>query len=170
MARLYRYVGPEAIRQRAAGSPSGLRPASPEEVIEWLRTTAHRPEAVGLIGVTFTVDGHGRLALAERRSEHVACAAGGPVLSAGELFLRIAGAGVEVVEASNQSTGFCPEPESWPAVAAALDALGIAGPEGFTRPIVFRRCAGCGQRNIVKDGWFVCGVCGAELPAAWNFD
>ena len=22
---------------------------------------------------------------------------------------------------------------------------------------------------MVKDGWFVCGVCGAELPAAWNF-
>jgi hypothetical protein len=25
------------------------------------------------------------------------------------------------------------------------------------------------QRNVVKDNWFVCGVCGAELPVKWNF-
>ena len=31
-------------------------------------------------------------------------------------------------------------------------------------------CPNCGQRNIVKEGWFVCGVCGADLPATWNFD
>jgi hypothetical protein len=170
MPRLYRYVGPEAIRQRAAHCPSGLRPGALAELCRWIRETAQRPGPDGLIAVTFTVDGQGRLRLADRRSEHVACAAGGPVLSAGELFLQATGASVEVVEVSNHSTGFCPEPESWPAVAAALDVLGIAHPEGFTRPVIFRRCTECGQRNIVKDGWFVCDVCGAGLATAWNFD
>jgi transcription initiation factor TFIIIB Brf1 subunit/transcription initiation factor TFIIB len=33
----------------------------------------------------------------------------------------------------------------------------------------FRRCPACGERNIVKDDWFVCGVCGADLPTVWNF-
>ena len=32
-----------------------------------------------------------------------------------------------------------------------------------------RHCEGCGERNVVRDGWFVCGVCGADLPAEWNF-
>jgi len=170
VARLYRYVGPEAIRQRAAGSPSGLRVGSVAELVAWLRAPGQRPGRDGLIAVTFTLDACGRLHIADRCSEHVACAAGGPVLSAGELFLRLTEMGVEVVEASNQSTGFCPESESWPALAAALDGLGIAHPGQFTQEVVFRRCPGCGQRNIVKEGWFVCGVCGADLPASWNFD
>jgi hypothetical protein len=76
---------------------------------------------------------------------------------------------VEVEEISNQSTGFCPEPESWPVVAAALDTLGVRHPGRFTLAVVFRRCPACGERNVVKDGWFACGVCGADLPAEWNF-
>lgn len=116
------------------------------------------------------IDPAGCLRLADRRSEHVACAGGGYVLSAGELFLRRDGEADEVIEASNQSTGYCPEPESWPAVAAALDRLGVVHPGRFTTAVTFRRCERCAQRNLVKDGWFVCGVCGADLPAAWNFE
>jgi hypothetical protein len=70
---------------------------------------------------------------------------------------------------TNQSTGYCPEPESWPAVATALDRIGVAHPGRFTQEIVFRRCTACGERNVVKDGWYVCGSCGADLPADWNF-
>ena len=84
------------------------------------------------------------------------------------MFLRRTGAGLEVVEVSNQSTGFCPEPESWPAVAAALDGLGIRHPGRFTQEVIFRRCPACGERNVVKDGWFACGACGADLPKDWN--
>lgn len=36
--------------------------------------------------------------------------------------------------------------------------------------VVFRRCPACGQRNIVNHGQFVCGMWGADLPTAWNFD
>jgi hypothetical protein len=81
------------------------------------------------------------------------------------MFVRLG----EVVEITNQSTGYCPEPESWPAVAASLDRAGIAHPGRFTHEVIFRRCTSCGERSIVKDGWFACAVCGGELPALWNF-
>jgi hypothetical protein len=123
-----------------------------------------------VLTVTFVVLGDG-LWVADRHSEHVACARGGPVLSAGEMTLELdrRRGSVEVVYVTNQSTGFCPEPESWGAVAAALDAAGIGHPGGFGAEMVFRRCPRCGATNIVKEGWFVCAMCGAALPAAWNF-
>jgi hypothetical protein len=85
------------------------------------------------------------------------------------MFFVIEGGRIAVAEVSNQSTGFCPEPESWPAVAAALERIGVTHPGGVTIEIVFRRCEACGERNVVRDGWFACGLCGAELPAEWNF-
>ncbi len=130
---------------------------------------ASDPGPDGLIAATFVIDAKGTLLLADRRSEHVACAGGGPVQSAGEMFFLVAGGHVEVVEVSNQSTGFCPEPESWPAVAVALDRAGIAHPGRFTTEVVFRRCESCGERNVVRSGWFACGACGADLPKGWNF-
>jgi hypothetical protein len=78
----------------------------------------------------------------------------------------VEGDGVQVAEAWNRSTEFCSEPESWPAVAAALDRVGVAHPGRFTTEVVFRRCERCGERNVVKDGWFLCGV---GVPAGWNF-
>jgi hypothetical protein len=168
-ARLYHYVGPADILARVAGRPPGTVISSASDLLAWLRDTGQRPGVDGLVAVTFVVDAPGRLLVADRRSEHVACAGGGPVLSAGELFLLVALDRVEVVESSNQSTGFCPEPESWPSVATALDRAGIPHPDGFTHEVVFRRCPACGERNVVKDDWLVCGLCGADLPRLWNF-
>ncbi len=164
--RLYHYVGPDAIRDRARHAPPGTVVVSAADLLGWLAATGQRPGDDGVVRVTFVVDPSGDLRVADRHSEHVACAAGGPVLSAGEAVGRDA---VEVVEASNQSTGFCPEPESWPAVAATLDRTGLPHPGRFTTAVVFRRCPACGQRNIVKDGWSCCAVCDADLPADWNF-
>ena len=45
------------------------------------------------------------------------------VLGAGEMTFVQAGADWRVAEVTNQSTGFCPDPDSWPAVAAALDSI-----------------------------------------------
>jgi hypothetical protein len=162
MQKLYHYVGPEDIRKRTVNSPQGLSIRSIADLLSWLRETNQ-------LSATFVIDEQETLRIADRHSEHVACAAGGPVLSAGEMFFRVEGDSVEVSEVSNQSTGFCPEPEYWPVVKSVLDRLGIAHPGRFTLAVVFRRCPGCGERNIVKDGWFVCGVCGADLPAEWNF-
>jgi hypothetical protein len=93
---------------------------------------------------SFVVSLDGQLRLAPRRSENVDCAAGQPVLAAGEV-LFFAGLGRwSVIEISNQSAGYCPDPDSWPALARTLDRLGLAHPGGFTHTVIFRRCPACG--------------------------
>jgi hypothetical protein len=169
MAKLYHYVGPDSIRLQVTHAPVGVQLRSAGDLVEWAGRTGQRPDKHGLMAATFVVDEQGTLRVADRRSEHVACAGGGPVLSAGEMFYLLSASGAEVAEVSNQSTGYCPEPESWPVVAAALDCIGVRHPGRFTQAIVFRRCPACGERNVVKDGWLVCGLCGADLPAAWKF-
>jgi hypothetical protein len=169
MTRLYFYVGPSEIKARVAGRPAGTRISSAADVVAWVRGTGQHPGPDGLVTATFVIDSAGDLLLADRRSEHVAGAGGGPVLSAGEMFFLVESSRVEVAEVTNQSTGYCPEPGSWPAVAAALGRAGVAHPGQFTAEVVFRRCEACGERNVVKDGWFACEACGADLPAQWNF-
>ena len=170
MARLYRYVGPPQVAARAAAAPSPrLHATSAAAVAAWVAAHPDR-DAGGGVTVTFVVLPDG-LWVADRHSEHVSCARGAAVLSAGEMTLSAAGrrpAAVEAVHVTNQSTGYCPEPASWPAVAAALDAAGIAHPGGFSAEMAFRRCPACAAINLVKDGWFACDVCGAGLPAGWN--
>lgn len=119
---------------------------------------------------TFVVGMDGVLRLAPRRSEHVACASGDMVLSAGEIsFMREADRWT-VSEASNQSTGYCPDASSWAEVARALDAVGLGRPSGFTHEVVFRRCPDCQEHNIVRENDFVCVFYGSDLPETWNVD
>jgi hypothetical protein len=167
--KLYQYVGNEAIRSRSASRPCGAIIGAPDDLRTWL-TSYRSSGAAGLIAATFVIDPEGVLRLADRRSEHVACAEGGPVLSAGEMFFSVAGDAFVVDEVTNLSTGYCPEPESWDAVGDALDRLGVVHPGRFTAEVIFRLCPECGERNVVKDGWFACPVCGGELPQIWNFD
>jgi hypothetical protein len=159
---IYAYVGPDEIRARVA--PSGAPIGSVAELEAWVAANGDERDG-STVPATFTVIEDGTLRIAPRRSEHVACAGGGAVLAAGELFLGAR----EVVGASNQSTGYCPDPDCWPAVAAALDRAGIPHPGRFTVEVIFRRCPSCGERNLVKDDWFVCALCEAELPREWNF-
>ncbi|RKH05629.1 hypothetical protein D7X74_34440 [Corallococcus sp. CA047B] len=160
----YAYVGPEAIRRAVVSHPVGASIRSAEELDRWLRS---HPEAVHE-GTTYVVDLSGCLRLAPRRSEHVACAGGEEVLAAGELHFRSTARGWDVAEVSNQSTGYCPDTSCWTAVAHALSRAGIHGLTGFTHEIVFRRCSRCGELNLVKEQWFVCAFCEADLPARWN--
>ena len=156
-ARIYHYVGPAEVLSAARPLTPGREVLAREDIAE-----ADEP-------FTFVVDLEGALRLAPRRSEHVACAGGKPVLSAGEISFERGPDGLEVIAATNQSTGYCPEPSSWPAVAAALDRIAVPHPGGFTDEFTFRRCPGCGERNLVRDGDFICALCNAELPATWNF-
>ena len=166
----YHYVGPEAIRARGIGRPAGVPARSAGDVVAWATDTGQPLRRGAPIAATYVVDQAGTLRIADRHSEHVACAGGGPVLAAGELVFAIGPpAAVRVEEVSNQSAGYCPEPSCWPAVAAALDAAGIPHPGGFTTECTFRRCTACGGTNLVKDGWFYCDVCGAALNKTWNF-
>ena len=164
--REYQYVGPSEIRDAARCQPTGTRIDLVDQLAQWLASepTERTPHQCWV--ATFTINMDGALAIAPRRSEHVACAAGGPVLSAGEITFDD---DMTVAEITNQSTGFCPEPESWPAVSDALDRAGIKHPERFTTEVIFRRCPKCGERNIVKDSWYYCGICNAKLPTDWNF-
>lgn len=162
--RVFSYVGPEEIRAAVADDPRGCVIGSAVALADWAAT----PEARADSGwATYVVSAQGELRVAPRRTEHVACAGGEPVRGAGEL--RVSDAG-EIVEISNNSTGYCPAEDTWPSVERTLEALGIAHPGDFTFTAVFRRCEACGQRNLVKDEWFVCGVCEAELSPRWNFD
>jgi hypothetical protein len=166
LSRHYSYVGPPDIRDAASAAPPGTPIHAATELSAWLTAHSADAETDGSLTATFVVDVDVVLRLAPRRSEHVACASGGPVLSAGEITFSRDG---NVSEITNQSTGFCPEPESWPQVAAALDRISVSHPDGFTTAVVFRLCPKCNERNIVKDNWFVCDLCGADLPADWNF-
>jgi hypothetical protein len=164
--RLYAYVGPPEILDASRSANSGAVIKRHEELLEWLRSNSADTDLDGSLTVTFVVDKNGDLRLAPRRSEHVACAAGGPVLSAGEMMFASTG---EVIDVNNHSTGFCPEPESWPVCEKALSRLGVDHPGGFTKSVVFRLCPKCKERNVVKDEWFSCDLCGSDLPNEWNF-
>lgn len=131
----------------------------------WL---AGRPAAELLEPFTFVVDIEGLLRLAARRSEHVACAGGEAVLSAGEIGFERDADRWAVHYVSNQSTGYCPDVTSWPAVARALDGAGLPHPDGFVHEVIFRRCPDCREHNIVREDDYVCVFCGGDLPAAWN--
>ena len=156
----FEYVGPADLRAGAKASPVGKRFSSKPGVDAWIREFGDDGWA------TYVVDLSGELLLAPRRSEHVACAGGRPVLAAGEMRFDDTG---NVVEVSNNSTGYCPAESCWSAVDRALANLGLNFPEQLTFTAVFRRCPACGERNLVKDDWFHCGLCDANLPRQWNF-
>lgn len=166
--RLYRYIGPQQISDRVSPTPAGTPFRSAADVVRWIRETGQSPGADGCVIATLVVNAVGAIRVADRHSEHVACAGRQPVRSAGEITFRVAGGTVEVVAVSNQSTGYCPEGESWPSVSAALSAAGLEAPEGFALTCVFRRCPRCCSINVVKCGVFECGVCAGELPAEYN--
>ncbi len=170
MRPMYWYVGPMKIAERARSAPAGVRIESPEHVLRWIRQTSQDVDAAGNVVATFVIDEAGWLRIADRRSEHVACAGGRPVRSAGEMTFNVRKDSVSVSWVTNQSTGYCPEPDSWPAVQAALVRAGIAAPDGFSQTFDFRRCPRCGSINIVKDGVFECGACSTPLPEEWNLD
>jgi hypothetical protein len=169
MPKLYPYVGPAHLAKQASSDTPRLRVDSAGGLAEWI---AVQPgiQRDGSLTVTFVILSDG-LWVADRHSEHIACARGGPVHSGGEMTFAMdrRRGSVEVVYVTNQSTGFCPEPESWASVEAALDAAGIAHPGGFSAEMTFRRCPKCVATNIVKDRWFKCDVCGADLPREWNY-
>ncbi|KOX37514.1 MULTISPECIES: hypothetical protein [unclassified Streptomyces] len=165
--RSYRYVGPVELKAAVRPGESGRRIGSAADFADW---AAERSMVELAEPFTFVVGMDGVLRLAPRRSEHVACAGGDTVLSAGEIgFTREAGRWT-VDEVSNQSTGYCPDVTSWGGVARALDAVKLQRPSGFTHEVVFRRCPNCQERNIVREDDFVCVFCGSDLPPAWNVD
>jgi hypothetical protein len=168
--KLYNYVGSEEIRLSVANCPSGAVIRSIADLKNWIENICDRQTmAANLIVATFVIDRDGNLRLADRHSEHVACAGGESVLAAGEIFISYDRAYLEISDITNQSTGYCPKITSWQYVEAALDRIPIAHPPHFTTEFTFRRCDDCSQINVIKDNLFICSVCNSILSDEWNF-
>lgn len=169
MSKIYYYIGSADLMNVTGDPPYRCHIRADSDVCGWITQTNQEAETNGLFVATFVVAVDGKLWIADRRSEHVQFARGGNVLSAGEMGFATHRKSVEVVEVSNQSTGYCSEAQSYAAVNAALAKTGINYPHGFTRAFVFRRCPRCKTTNIVKEDEFICGYCDEVLPNAWNF-
>lgn len=140
MSERYAYIGPASVLARAMEEPAGVAITDRGALARWLLANDEATRE----GATFVVTDDGVLRVAPRRSEHVACARSELVLTAGEIvFARGANGSLKVSEVTNQSTGYAPEPSSFPAVAGALDALGIERPATWSAAFVFRRCPRC---------------------------
>ncbi len=160
MPRLYRYVGPPEIAEAEKGRPPGTLILNLRDLSSWQQNPENQEG-----WATYIIDHQYRLRLAARRSEHVACAEGAPVLAAGEILFE----GFEALEVSNQSTGYCPDIDCWKVVERVLGELGLNYPESWTFAAIFRNCPQCAQNNLVKDEWFYCLVCDSALPEHWNY-
>jgi hypothetical protein len=167
--KAYPYVGSSDLLPISDDAPQRCKILCEQDILDWIDTTHQTVDSERSIVATFVIDKDGRLWIADRHSEHVQCARGREVLSAGEMTFTITSIHVEVSAITNQSTGYCPEPESWSVVRAALDLAMLKHPPHFTSAFTFRRCTHCRTTNIVKENWFICGVCMCELPDKWNY-
>ena len=165
--REYEYIGSLDFIPKGE-FPSRTQVDGADTLAQWM--TEHRDELDmdECIPATFVVDTDGAFWIADRGSEHVACARLGRVLSAGEAFFTGLGSTPSIYRITNQSTGYCPEPDSWGSVQNALSKTRIEFPNGFEPPFEFRRCPGCGTLAIVKEEEFTCLMCGSDLPREWN--
>jgi hypothetical protein len=163
----YFYVGskPKSVQQLLRDPSPRSQITAQGDVVNWLRNRFD-PES---FTATFIIDVNEQLWIADQRSEHIVCARGEAVLAAGEITFTIDQGIVRVVEITNQSTGYCPEPESWDVVAAVLDQTGMQHPRIFTMICVFRRCITCSTTNIIKEELYECAVCGSPLSRTWNY-
>jgi hypothetical protein len=137
---------------------------------KWIEKTDLKLDRNREIIATFIIDLDGQLWIADRHSEHLYCARYENVLSAGEITFSFDRDNVEVSEVTNQSTGYCPEVESWQVVASALDRVNLLYPNFFTTEFIFRLCDRCRTTNIIKYNCFECSVCSEKLSEQWNYD
>ncbi|MBK9449392.1 MAG: hypothetical protein IPN95_08240 [Bacteroidetes bacterium] len=164
----YSYVGPKDLLSLVKDENRGHRINDLNKLAVWMENNRQMIE-YGRLTATFVINEDQELVIADRHSEHVACAGGKNVLAAGEITFSLDGENIEVIGITNQSTGYCPKVDSWSIVHKVLDAMVIQHPDYFTYAFEFRRCDDCGNTNLVKDGDFTCAICEASLDEAWNY-
>ena len=165
----YRYVGPKEIEKYGQSDIVRICLESSDSVLSWIQQTGQQEDMNGEITATYIVDTTGKIWITDRHYEHVACARGVQVLSAGEISFSFESNSVEVSYLSNQSTGYCPEPDSWTAVQNALTSTSLPFPNRWSKEFHFRRCSSCLSINVVKDDVYICAVCNSDLDLKWNF-
>lgn len=158
--RLYLYVGPKSILQSKT-SCERIQVTKHRDIVAWSQEYSHSRIT------TFIIDEHKNLWIADRHCEHVACARGKAVFAAGEMTFSLDAA--QVLFVTNQSTGYCPQPESWQVLSEVLAKTDMHYPEYFNKAFHFRRCTKCKQINIIKDNIYECAICQAQLDTKWNF-
>lgn len=166
-AKKYLYVGPEDTLSLVSPDNKGLTVKTLQPLLQWVQQQQNELREDEIIA-TFIIDKRGRLVVSDRESEHVFCAGGQAVLSAGEMTFTVEKGNLHLLAVSNQSTGYCPQARSWKYVAKALKKLGLNAPKGFTTIFEFRRCHECSNVNLIKDDWYVCAFCDEELSRKWN--
>jgi hypothetical protein len=167
MKELYSYVGPKELLELVSDDVDRICISSLSEVHKWLKRTNQILDRNNSVTSTYIIDIKGVIWIGDRHMEHVVCAKGQPVLSAGEITLTIN----ETINASfitNQSTGFCPKPQSWKYTKLALEQANIRYPEELSVALEFRICTHCNTINIIKENHFYCAVCDNQLPNDWN--
>jgi hypothetical protein len=168
-SRQYKYVGPAELKQRLRPENHCIQVSSVADLIPWMTSFLPSSQTRGRIPATFIIDTAEQLWMADRHSEHVACADGENVLAAGEMIFERHETQTFVAEVTNQSTGYCPEPECWEVIARVLDRLEISRPTRLTVAFEFRRCKQCGTTNLIKENVFECAVCDTPLSWTWNY-
>ena len=128
---LYKYVGPQEILNRVQSDLGGELINNIEKLKNWSIKNGYRKGETTIC--TFTIDIDNQLFIADRHSEHVQCALGKDVKSAGEIAFIVENKGDVIVEhVTNQSTGYCPCSKSWKEVEKALIKLeGLIYPSSF---------------------------------------
>jgi len=160
----YNYVGPKELLRLVDKNLIGRKITSKSDINRWFVDTGQEPEYGNQVTATFIIDLDHNLRINDRRSEHVVCAGGLQVLSAGEITFELDETEIlKISQISNQSTGYCPDAESWTDVDKALLNIDLDYPEYFTTALIFRRCKKCKNLNIVKDNYFVCIICDSIL-------
>ena len=102
---MYQYVGPKEFLQQVDPNLIGSIISSRLDIKNWINER-HPNKDSNEITVTFIVDQSKNIRINERRSEHVVCAGGAPVLSAGELTFEHDGSDqFRISQITNQSTG-----------------------------------------------------------------
>ncbi|MFK7906093.1 MAG: hypothetical protein AB8B69_13255 [Chitinophagales bacterium] len=171
MFREYEYIGPKEILKRVEAKFEGKIIETSEEILDWILESSSSPKFGDSIICTFIINLAGELVIADRHSEHVQCAFGKNVRSAGEIgFLVGRKNQIDIDSITNQSTGYCPSSESWYEVEKALKRIrGLNAPEGFDPQFVFSYCPNCETRQIVKDGFYFCPKCEQPLLSEYEF-
>lgn len=162
----YAFIGNKDLLNLVRPELEGYVIYSFSDIENWINTTKQKANKDNQVVATFIIDASGNLRINDRHSEHVVCACGRDVLSAGEITFELSKQKIFISQITNQSTGYCPSPASWSAVQKALEKIGIKHHTYFTTAFEFRVCKNCGWINIIKDAYFVCEniECQNELP------
>jgi len=160
----YQFIGNKEFLKLLKPELIGHCIKSVTDVENWIMVTNQKTDMNYEIISTFIIDLDYNLRINDRHSEHVVCANGEPVLSAGEITFELKKSKViRISQITNQSTGYCPSVKSWDSVKIALNKTKIDFPEFFTTEFIFRICEKCGWINVIKDNYFYCINCENEF-------